>query len=313
MQRAKDHFPPRRHDMQVLAGLLQYAVGNALGATLRMAARLCSAMAAGHYPKEEKQYKKLCDWICEHLRKVKPRSIDLTLPRSPLLVYTDASWEAPNSGWGAVIIDMVSNCNVVFNGVVPQMLVDHWLISVGKQIICQAEMFAAVVARWYFSQQFRGRRAIFWIDNDAIRLALIKTVSLSPELLVMSQCFHTYSEQDGIACWFERVPSDSNIADGPSRGCLQEAAQLVNGRILHDVQLPTNVLESFVNDEMYEAFSSLSKIVPLPKHDLIRGWLGSCISLKPSGVYKPKPKDVFTVLTPDILANLATKGTINQR
>ena len=151
------------------------------------------------------------------------------------------------------------------------MLVDHWLPSVGKQIICQAEMFAAVVARWYVSQHFWGRRAIFWIDNDATRLALITTVSLSPELLVMSQCFHTYSEQDDIACWFERVPSESNIADGPSRGCLQEAAQLVNGPILHDVQLPQDVLESFVNDEMYEAFSSLSKFVPLPKHDLIRG------------------------------------------
>ncbi len=265
VQRAKGHFPPLRHDMQVIEGLLQYAVGNALGATLRMASRLCSAMAAGHYPKEEKQYEKLCDWICDQLRKVKPRSIDLTLPKSPLLVYADASWEAPNSGWGAVILDMFSNCNVVFNGVVPQMLVDHWLTSVGKQIICQAEMFAAVVARWYVSQHFRGRRAIFWIDSDATRLALIKTVSLSPELLVMSQCFHAYSEQDDIARWFERVPSESNIADGPSRGCLQEAAQLVNGRILHDVQLPQDVLESFVNDEMYVAFSSLLKVVPLPK------------------------------------------------
>ena len=86
------------------------------------------------------------------------------------------------------MIDVFSSNSVVFNGVVPQMLVDHWR----KQIICQAEMFAAVVARWHVSQHFRGRRAMFWID---------KTVSASPELLVMSQCFHTYSEQDNIACW----------------------------------------------------------------------------------------------------------------
>lgn len=33
-QHAKGHYPPRRHDMQVIAGLLQYAVGNSLGATL---------------------------------------------------------------------------------------------------------------------------------------------------------------------------------------------------------------------------------------------------------------------------------------
>ena len=271
VQKAKGHYPPLRHDMQVIAGLLQYAVGSALGATLRMASRLFSAMSAGHYPKEEKQYHRLCDWVCEQLRKVRPRSIDLTLPRTPLLVYTDASWEAPESGWGAVIIDMFSNDNVVFNGTVPQLLVDHWLSNVGSQIICQAEMFAAVVARWYVSQHFKGRRAIFWIDNDATRLALIKTVSLSPELLVMSQCFHSYSEQDEIACWFERVPSESNIADGPSRGCIQEAVQLTRGRVIDGVQLPQDVLESFLNDEMYEAFSSLSKVVPLPKHDFLKG------------------------------------------
>ena len=267
VQHAKGHYPPRRHDMQVVAGLLQYAVGNALGATLRMASRLCSSMSAGYYPREKHQYEKLCDWICDQLHKVKPRIIDLTLPKSPLLVFTDASWEAPVSGWGAVVVDVFSNDNVVFNGVVPQILVDHWTERVGKQIICQAEMFAAVLARWHISQHFCGRRAIFWIDNEATRLALIKTVSGSPELLVMSQCFHTFGEQDNI----ERVPSESNIADGPSRGCVDEAIALVNGRVLHNVQLPQNVLEAFVNSEMYEAFASLSRFAPLPKHDVLKG------------------------------------------
>lgn len=42
--------------VQVIAGLLQYAVGSSLGATLRMASRLCSAMAAGHYPINFRKY-----------------------------------------------------------------------------------------------------------------------------------------------------------------------------------------------------------------------------------------------------------------
>ena len=123
--------------MQVVVGLLQYAVGNSLGATLRMASRICSAMAAGHYPKGRRDYEKICDWICIQLRKVKPRHIDLMLPRTPLMVYTDASWEPPASGWGAVVVDLVSGCNVVFNGAVSQKLIDRWLISVGQQSICQ--------------------------------------------------------------------------------------------------------------------------------------------------------------------------------
>ena len=274
VQTAKRTYPPVKHDMQVIAGLLQYAVGHSLGPTLRMASKLCSTMVAGFYPKTRHDYEKVCDWICLQLQKVKPRHIDLTLPKTPLLIYTDASWEPPVSGWGGVVIDPTSNSNIVFSDVVPQQLVDYWLASVGQQIICQAEMYAALVVRWYIAQHFQGRRAIFWIDNDAARLSLIKTVSASPELLIMSQCFHSYSESDNISCWFERVPSESNIADGPSRGSPQEALHLIGGRLLGDLNLPVDVLDSLMNDEMYSSLSTLSRQIPLPKHDVIGGEAG---------------------------------------
>ena len=37
---AKKTFPPKKHDMQVIAGLLQYATGNSLGVTLRLCSRV---------------------------------------------------------------------------------------------------------------------------------------------------------------------------------------------------------------------------------------------------------------------------------
>ena len=40
VQTAKKTYPPVKHDMQAIAGLLQYAVGHSLGATLRMASRI---------------------------------------------------------------------------------------------------------------------------------------------------------------------------------------------------------------------------------------------------------------------------------
>ena len=90
----------------------------------------------------------------------------------------------------------------------------------------------------------------------------------------MSQCFHSYSEVDNVVCWFERVPSESNVADLPSRGVPQEAAKLVNGEVRDDLQLPSDVCDSLLNDEMYEAFSTLSRIVPVPKHDMLGGDAG---------------------------------------
>ena len=90
----------------------------------------------------------------------------------------------------------------------------------------------------------------------------------------MSQCFHSYSELDNISCWFERVPSESNIADGPSRGSPQEAVQLINGQSLGDLNLPDDVLDSLMSAGMYSSLSTLSRHVPLPKHDLIGGEAG---------------------------------------
>ena len=75
----------------------------------------------------------------------------------------------------------------------------------------------------------------------------------------MSQCFHSYSELDN-ACWFERVPSESNVADGPARGGPGEAVRLVQGQALGDLHLTEEVLESFVSGEMYAAFSTLSRL-----------------------------------------------------
>ena len=276
----KKVFPPVKHQMQVLAGLLQYAVGNSLGSTLRMASRICSAMVAGHIPKVQSDYEKICDWICLQLRMVKPRNLDMTLPRAPLLVFTDASWEAPVSGWGIVLVDTESGESLIFHREVPERLVKHWLHSAGQQIICEAEMYAALLARWYISQHYSGRRAIFWIDNDVARLSLIKTVSSSPELLVMAQCFHSYGELDNVACWFERVPSESNVADLPSRGVPEEAARLVNGEVRGDLQLPSDVCESLLHDEMYEAISTLSQNVPLPNTTFL-GVMRVVCNLKP--------------------------------
>ena len=86
--------------------------------------------------------------------------------------------------------------------------------------------------------------------------------------------FYSYCESDNISCWFERVPSESNIADGPSRGSPQEAQHLIGGQLLGDLNLPIDVLDSLMSDEMYSSLSTLSRQVPLPKHDLIGGEAG---------------------------------------
>jgi len=46
------------------------------------------------------------------------------------------------------------------------------------------------------------------------------------------QSFHSCSQSDSSIAWLERVPSPSNIADLPSRGRLDDAAHLINGKVV---------------------------------------------------------------------------------
>ena len=245
---ASQFYPPTRRDMQVLAGLLQYSVGNSLGATLRLAARAFSSMSSGKYPRCRESYRRLCEWLATLLDRVKPRLIDLSAGAQPILVFTDASWDGANAGWGCVIIDQFDNTKIVAGGQISSRLTAHWISQVGDQIICEAELYAALLARIYIGKRCRNRRSIFWVDNDASRLCLIKTVSSSVPMLVMTELFHMCLEDDNLACWMERVPSEANLADLPSRGQVKEAADIINGRTVDDMDSDQTLVSKIIEN-----------------------------------------------------------------
>ena len=67
-------------------------------------------------------------------------------------------------------------------------------------------------------ERLENRRVIYWVDNEASRLALVKGQSKSP---IMDRMLRALCEvEDGMHAysWYSRVPSQSNIADAPSRG-----------------------------------------------------------------------------------------------
>ena len=270
---SKRSFPPKQHDMQVIAGLLQYATGNALGVTLRLCSRACSSMAAGKRTPTSDDFKRLCDWMCKIISSVQPRIIKVALKTKPIIVFKDASWDGEIARWGFVVADPNDAVRLVFGGIIPDELVQHWIRQVGQQIICEAEIFAAVLSRWYLSNHYNNCRSIFWIDNDAARLALIKSVSTSAPMLCMAQTFHSFSEADNIQCWFERVASESNIADLPSRQQEGEASALVGGKV-GEMDIPSSLLDRLMEDDVIRPCISLFNDVSLLSGDISWGDAG---------------------------------------
>lgn len=69
----------------------------------------------------------------------------------------------------------------------------------------------------------------FFKDNEGARFALIKANRVSLPLPLIVQLFHDCSEHDTCWPWIERVPSQSNIADLPSRDRAAEALSIIGG------------------------------------------------------------------------------------
>ena len=105
-------------------------------------------------------------------------------------------------------------------------VVRAWSSKGGTQVIGQTELAPAAVARLNWPELLGNARVIHFVDNDSARYALIRGSSpcLESAWLVQS----SWTDENEIDCrsWIARVPSRSNIADGPSRGDREECNRL---------------------------------------------------------------------------------------
>ena len=183
-----------------------------------------------------------CDYACNMLRNSKPRTISAFGEKRPLLIFTDGCWEDGHAGIGAVVIDTATGERQIFMGAVPEPLLAHWRKHAGEQLICQIELYAMVVLRW-----MRNRRTIFWVDNEAARFTVIKGLSPSPTMRWLAREFFRFEIDTPTFSWIERVPSYSNVADGPSRSAPEAAMQLLGVASCLDFNHPPDLLSCLLN------------------------------------------------------------------
>ena len=97
----------------------------------------------------------------------------------------------------------------------PPTLYNLW--SPGDHKIAQLEMLMIQYALVERAQRFRGRRGIWYIDNVASLMALVRGRSDSPDLDLMVRQIHTMLFALGAWFYWEWVPTKSNWADAISR------------------------------------------------------------------------------------------------
>ena len=77
-------------------------------------------------------------------------------------------------------------------------------------------MIPLAVETW--SHLLTQRDALFFVDNDPAKDALVNGISRSHISSEIVRACRIRCAALGLAPWFDRVPSPSNIADGPSTG-----------------------------------------------------------------------------------------------
>ena len=161
-------------------------------------------------------------WI-QALLSAPPRTIAFVPELPPVVIFTDGCCD-PETGWagiGAVCFDRFTGTREAFGVAIPEEFMAVMRAECGyKQLIAQAEILPVLAAkiRWKsLLTMSRHRRVIFFLDNDAARYGLIKGYSPTrTSAWLLSEAWRL-DEGSGVTAWFDRVPTKSNCADGPSR------------------------------------------------------------------------------------------------
>ena len=116
---------------------------------------------------------------------------------------------------------------------VPPALVHIWKTRPDQeQVIGQAEIFPALVARWTWASHLADNRVMYFIDNESARLALVKSYSpVLPSLSLVQECV-AVDFQITSSPWYARVPTFSNIADSPSRMVVSDDLKALGARVV---------------------------------------------------------------------------------
>ena len=230
------------HEAQVLHGLLRYACGFFAGKHLH---QVCAeTMAIGHSGsrKSGDEIVEYCNYALSVLESSVPRLLRVMQELRPILVFTDGAWENGSAGIGAVVVDMATGWSVVQKGKVPEDLLAKWKTLVGDHLICQIELYTMVALRWRYKEFFCNRRTLWFVDNDAARYALIKGLSPSQTMRSLVREFYSLDLQFPTFSWVERVPSFSNVADGPSRDDVTEAFEILGVSTCEEFEHPSDLV-----------------------------------------------------------------------
>ena len=91
-----------------------------------------------------------------------------------------------------------------------------------RHIITALEVLPVFIVWTLWADRLLNRRTFVFIDNDGARHSLLKAYSRSVTIRRVLRNIVGINARQPAYLWYGRVPTDSNLSDGPSRGRKEE-------------------------------------------------------------------------------------------
>ena len=226
-------------------GQLSFAQGQFLGTELKPGMAFLSDIANGGWKPE---FSSTLALFASYVTCVSPPKRFSTHDElRPIVVFSDGAWEPTSdhpAGGGVVFIDPVKNERKVAEISVDDRMVAHWRKLGKSQLIAELELLPIAVGLHHFSHALKGRRVLWFVDNNSVRDMIIKGTTASPSLFcLLAECFRLAGAMQ-LVWWISRVPTKSNIADDPSRQEPETAAKLIGRQVIPAIKCVAHLIEA---------------------------------------------------------------------
>ena len=169
---------------------------------------------------------------------MRPQRLVRVLPQlgSRVLAASDAAQDACRIGSGGFLV--VTPKKERLGAVVPVDDAVFHLWDEQETKIAQLELLMVLQGLLTFPSQFQGSSGVWYVDNIAALMALVRGRSDSPELDHMAQTVHILLFHLRCYLYFEWVPSGSNWADGIPRDGFEDRWWRSHGFKVHSSTVP---------------------------------------------------------------------------
>ncbi|CAE7374222.1 unnamed protein product, partial [Symbiodinium necroappetens] len=155
-----------------------------------------------------------------------PREISLRSEKpSDVVIFTDGftpdqrKHEAGPDRIGAVMFDRRAQAPKQLAEVIPRVISEKWIPR--KTQIVPIEMIAPILEIETFRDHLRNKDVLLLIDSEAVEAALVKGYSSKEDLCELVEIFWELALEYRINFFIDRVSTDANPADWPSRDQLE--------------------------------------------------------------------------------------------